>query len=186
MEDTQIIDLYYARDEQAITETDGKYGGFCRTLAMNILSQRQDAEECVNDTWLHAWNAMPPERPLRLKSWLGRVVRNLSLDRWRHQHAAKRFAGMEVLLSELEDCVPERGADPARAAEAAELSACINRWLRALPETERRLFLLRYWYGYAPRELAQRYGVGAAQITKRLFALRQRLKLRLEQEGVYL
>lgn len=186
MEDTKIIDLYYARDEQAISETDAKYGRFCLSLAKNILTLQTDAEECVNDTYLHAWNAMPPERPLRLKSWLGRVVRNLSLDRWRREHAAKRHAGMEVLLSELEDCVPDRGADPVQATEADELTQCISRWLRALPAAERNLFLLRYWYGFAPRELAQRNGTGATQVTKRLFALRQKLKAHLEQEGVAL
>ena len=115
MEDTQIIDLYFARDERAIEETDAKYGRFCLTLAKNILTLPSDAEECVNDTYLHAWNAMPPERPRLLKGWLGRVVRNLSLDRWRHAHAAKRYAGMDVLLSELDDCVPDHNADPALA-----------------------------------------------------------------------
>ena len=186
MEDTQIIDLFFAREERAIAETDAKYGRFCLSLAKNILTLQSDAEECVSDTYLHAWNAMPPERPLRLKSWLGRVVRNLSLDRWRREHAAKRYAGMDVLLSELNDCVPDHGADPMKAIEASELSEIISRWLRALPAAERNLFLLRYWYGLAPKELAQRYGAGAAQITKRLFTLRQRLKAQLEQEGVIL
>ena len=186
MEDTQIIDLYFARDERAINETDAKYGRFCLTLAKNILTQPLDAEECVSDTYLHAWNAMPPERPRVLKGWLGRVVRNLSLDRWRRSHAAKRYAGMDVLLSELDDCVPDRGADPAQAAEAAELTEILSRWLSALPAADRNLFLLRYWYGLAPKELSARYGTGAGQITKRLFALRQKLKAHLEAEGVIL
>lgn len=186
MEDTQIIDLYFARDERAISETDAKYGGYCRTLARNILVLAEDSEECVNDTYLHAWNAMPPERPRLLKSWLGRIVRNLSLDRWRHDHAAKRYDGMDLLLSELDDCVPEHGSDPAQAAETAELIQIISQWLRALPTADRSLFLLRYWYGFAPKELAARYGTGARQITKRLFVLRQKLKAQLEQEGVTL
>ncbi len=186
MEDTQIIDLYFARDERAIEETDAKYGRFCLTLAKSILTLPSDAEECVSDTYLHAWNAMPPERPRLLKGWLGRVVRNLSLDRWRRSHAAKRYAGMDVLLSELDDCVPDHNADPARAAEAAELTEIISRWLRALPAAERNLFLLRYWYGLAPKELAARYGTGAGQITKRLYTLRQKLKAHLEAEGVIL
>lgn len=186
MEDTQIIDLYFARDERAIEETDAKYGRFCLTLAKNILTQPSDAEECVNDTYLHAWNAMPPERPRLLKGWLGRVVRNLSLDRWRREHAAKRYAGMDVLLSELDDCVPDRGSDPLKAIEAAELTAIISRWLRSLTAAERNLFLLRYWYGLAPKELSPRFGTGAGQITKRLFTLRRKLKAQLEQEGVIL
>ena len=186
MEDTQIIDLYFARDERAIRETDAKYGRFCLAVASNILTLPSDAEECVNDTYLHAWNAMPPERPRILKGWLGRVVRNLSLDRWRHAHAAKRYAGMDVLLSELDDCVPDHGADPVKAIEAAELSEMISRWLRTLSAADRNLFLLRYWYGFAPKELAHRYGTGAKQITKQLFTLRQKLKAQLEQEGISL
>ena len=182
MEDTQIIDLYFARDERAIAETDGKYGGFCRTLARNILTLRQDAEEVVNDTYLRAWNAMPPERPARLKSWLGRIVRNLSLDRWRHDHASKRYAGLDVLLSELDDCVPG-GSDPDRLAEADEMAECISRWLRALPEDDRGLFLRRYWYGDSVKELAARAGTTAPRMTNRLYRLRQRLREELEQGG---
>ena len=186
MTDAEIVKLYQDGDEAAIKATAARYQTMLMRVAMQILNDREDAEECVNDTYLHAWNAMPPERPRLLKGWLGRVVRNLSLDRWRHAHAAKRYAGMDVLLSELDDCVPDHGSDPMKAIEASELSEIISRWLRALPAAERNLFLLRYWYGLAPKELAQRYGAGAAQITKRLFTLRQRLKAQLEQEGVIL
>ena len=183
MDDQAIIDLYHARSEHAISETDRKYGAFCRAVAENILSQPLDAEECVNDTYLHAWNAMPPERPVRLQSWLGRVVRNLSLDRWRRSRAAKRYAGMDMLLSELDDCVPDRHT-PEAAAEAEALSASISDWLRTLSAQDRGLFLRRYWYGFAPRELAQRCGTSAGQITKRLYTLRLQLKEHLEQEGI--
>ena len=107
MEDNQIIDLYWARDQRAIDETSGKYGGFLLQLAWNILRSHADAEECVNDTYLHTWNAIPPARPSALKLWLGRIARNLSLDRWKWTRAQKRGgAGMEVLLGELDDCVP--------------------------------------------------------------------------------
>ena len=183
MEDAQIIDLYFSRDEQAIVETDGKYGGYCRTLAGNILTLRQDAEEVVNDTWLHAWNAMPPERPLRLKSWLGRIVRNLALDRWRRDHAAKRLSGMDVMLSELDDCVPDRVSVEA-AYDARELGDGVNDWLRSLPEDDRALFLQRYWYGEAVNALAAQTGRTAQQTAKRLYTLRQKLKAYLEQEGI--
>ena len=106
MTDEAIIQLYFDRDEQAIAESDGKYGGFCRDLADNILRNREDAEECVNDTWLTAWNRIPPTRPERLKAFFGRITRDLSIDRWRHDRAQKRYDGAELLLSELEDCVP--------------------------------------------------------------------------------
>ena len=106
MEDQQIIELYWARSEQAIRESETKYGAFCLSIARNILAQEQDAEECVNDTWLRAWNAMPPQRPGSLGAYLARITRNLSIDRWRSRRSQKRGAGMEALVLELEDCVP--------------------------------------------------------------------------------
>lgn len=183
MEDLQIINLYFARDERAIAETDSKYGAFCRSLAENLLSVRQDAEECVNDTYLRAWNAMPPERPARLKSWLGRVVRNLSIDRFRRERAGKRYAGMELLLSELEDCVPD-SKTPEQMLEAKALGESISRWLRTLSEPDRTLFLRRYWYGKPLNELAAQAGIPANRLAKRMFGLRQKLKAYLEQEGI--
>lgn len=182
MDDQAIIALYHARDERAIAETDAKYGVFCRTLARNILTQPLDAEECVNDTWLRAWNAMPPERPARLKSWLGRIVRNLSLDRWRHSRAAKRGAGLDILLSELEDCVPV-GETPEAAVEAAELGESISRWLRTRSADDRGLFLRRYWYGEGVQTLAVQAGISPQRVSKRLCTMRQALKAHLEQEG---
>ena len=108
MEDTEIIDLYWQRDQRAIDETHGKYGGFLAGIAWNILRSHSDAEECVNDTYLRTWNAIPPARPSAFRAWLGRIVRNLSLDRWKQSRTAKRGGdGMEVLLGELDDCVPE-------------------------------------------------------------------------------
>ena len=107
MEDSAIIDLYWAREERALSETDTKYGGYCRSIAHNILKNREDSEECVSDTWLHAWNAMPPQRPSILSSFLGRITRNLSFTRWEAARAQKRGGGQtEVLLSELADCLP--------------------------------------------------------------------------------
>ncbi len=110
MEDPQIVELYWQRDETAIAETDAEYGGFCRRIAQNLLGIREDAEECVNDVYGEAWSSMPTERPEKLRAWLGRVVRNISIDRWRQNHAQKRYAGMESLLSELDECVPAHHA----------------------------------------------------------------------------
>ena len=109
MDDHKIIDLYWARSQQAIAESDRKYGTYCRTIARNILPRLEDAEECVNDTWLRAWNAMPPQRPSVLQAFFGKLTRNLSLDRWRREHAAKRGGSqIELALDELEDCLAAR------------------------------------------------------------------------------
>lgn len=106
MDDLAIVDLYHRRNEQAIVESDKKYGALCRSIALRLLGLREDMEECVNDTWLAAWNRMPPDRPEALGAFLGRLTRNLSISRWRRDHAQKRYRGIEILLSELEDCVP--------------------------------------------------------------------------------
>ena len=185
MEDAQIVSLYWARCEDAIRETDAKYGAFCRTLAGNILSSREDAEECVNDTWHHAWNAMPEERPSLLRAWLGKVVRNLALDRWRSSRAQKRYDGMELLLSELEDCVPARETVE-ESVEAAELGRIISAWLAALPEDDAALFVRRYWNGDALNALAKEQGVAAAKLAQKMYRLRLSLKTTLEQEGIAL
>ena len=185
MEDAQIVSLYWARSEDAIRETDAKYGAFCRALAGNILGSREDAEECVNDTWHHAWNAMPEERPSLLRAWLGRVVRNLAIDRWRGSRAQKRYDGMELLLSELEDCVPARETVEERI-EAAELGRVISAWLAALPEDDAALFVRRYWNGDALNALARERGVASAKLAQRMYRLRLSLKTTLEREEIAL
>ena len=146
MEDSAIIDLYWAREERALSETDAKYGGYCRSIAHNILKNREDSEECVSDTWLHAWNAMPLQRPSILSSFLGRITRNLSFDRCRRQNAEKRGGGsLPLALDELSECVPAPGRVE-QALEARELAEAIDRFLRTLPERECSIFLRRYWY----------------------------------------
>ena len=136
MEDSAIIDLYWAREERALSETDTKYGGYCRSIAHNILRNREDTEECVSDTWLHAWNAMPPQRPSILSSFLGRITRNLSFDRCRRQNAEKRGGGaLPLALDELSECVPAPGRVE-HALEERELAEAIDRFLRTLPERE--------------------------------------------------
>ena len=140
MEDSAIIDLYWAREERALSETDAKYGGYCRSIAHNILKNREDSEECVSDTWLHAWNAMPPQRPSILSSFLGRITRNLSFDRCRRQNAEKRGGGsLPLALDELSECVPAPGRVE-QALEARELAEAIDRFLRTLPERECSIF----------------------------------------------
>ncbi len=181
MEDSEIITLYHKRDESAIAETDRKHGGFCRRLAGNILTSREDAEECVNDTWLAAWNSMPPEWPDSLKAFLGRIVRNLAISRYRRNRAAKRYSGIEIMLSELGECVPESCAE--LEVGRGELAEAISGWLSGLEPEDRRLFVRRYWYGESAAELAKERGETANKMVKRMQRLRNSLRKRLEEEG---
>ena len=182
MDDSQIVALYWERSERAIAETEQKYGGFCRSVARNLLSSREDAEEVVNDAYHAAWNAMPSERPTKLGMWLGRVVRNRAVDRWRRDHRQKRFAGMETLLSELDDCVPARETTE-QAADAAALGRAIDAWLRTLPQEDTALFLRRYWNGEALAALAKEFDETPNSLAQRMRRLRLRLKRALEEEG---
>lgn len=182
MEDAAIVALYWSRDEAAIAETDKKYGPYCRAIAQNILSVREDAEECVSDSYHHAWNAMPPQRPDRLPPFLGRIVRNLSISRWRKERAQKRYAGLESLLSGLEECLPAP-QDVERAVEGRELTRRVEVWLESLSRDDRAVFLRRYWYGQEVQALAKAWGVSPNQMAKRLQRLRKSLKRDLEQEG---
>lgn len=185
MEDSRIIELFWHRDEAAITETNEKYGKFCHSIAYNILSVHEDAEECVNDTWHKTWEAIPPERPNAFRAWLGRIVRNLSLDRWRKNRAKKRYDGMDVLLSELDDCIPSKVSVECQV-EDKELPIIIDKWLDTLSKQERILFVRRYWNGDAVKELAFEIGVTPNKMAKNLYNLRLSLKSMLEKEGVYL
>lgn len=182
MEDREIIRLYFAREETAISETAGKYGAFWHGIAQNILSVDADADECVNDTYLRAWNSIPPQKPEKLGAWLGKVVRNIALDLWKKNHRRKRYAGMEQLLDELEDCIPSPSTVE-RQIEEQELTGIINTWLTSLPPKDRVLFLRRYWNGEAVHTLARENGTTPANTAKKLYRLRQSLKTLLEKEG---
>ena len=184
MEDSAIIDLYWAREERALSETDTKYGGYCRSIAHNILRNREDTEECVSDTWLHAWNAMPPHRPERLSGFLGKLTRRISLKRWEAARAKKRFGDETALaLEELSQCVDGSG-DVQRELEATELAARINDFVLALPQAERRVFLCRYWYLDSVAEIAIRFGFSTSKVKSMLYRIRQQLRQTLEQEGL--
>lgn len=183
MDDLAIVELYHRREERAIAESDKKYGPMCRSIALRLLGVREDAEECVNDTWHAAWNTMPPERPQALGAFLGRITRNLSVSRWRRQHAQKRYEGMEVLLSELEDCVPAPGTVEEEL-DRRQLARLISDWLDGLEDADRRLFIRRYWYGDEVKALAQSRGEGANALSQRLLRLRRALRAFLGSEGV--
>lgn len=185
MEDQQIIELYFRRDELALTETAKKYGIFCLRIAMNVLTVKEDAEECVNDTYHTAWNQIPPTKPDSFKAFLGRIVRNCSISKYRALHAKKRFNGLEIMLSELNDCVPA-AEDVEQAVEAKELTGYINTWLESLKTEDRVLFVRRYWHGDEVRDLAKQCGIPATQMTQKLLRLRRRLKVFLTEKGVVL
>ncbi len=187
MDDKTIIELYWSRNEQAIAETDTKYGSFLQRLALNILSLVQDAEECVNDTYHAAWNKMPPEEPLSLRAFLGRIVRNLSISRFRSNHAEKRYNGMELMLSELEECIPAKESVEEiveHKLEAEQLTAELEDWLSGLSKEESALFLRRYWYGEAIKDLAKEWGTTPNLLAQRMLRLRKKLKAHLEAHEI--
>lgn len=182
MEDSQIIDLYFQRDETAITETDKKYGGLCRSIALNILTSHADAEECISDTYLKAWDSIPPLYPQSFAAWLGRVVRNNAINLWNKNHRQKRHSDMTKLLNELEDCLPSP-INVEQILEGEELSNTLNKWLGCLQKNDRVLFVLRYWYGKTVKDLAKSQGTTPRKLAKHLYNLRQNLKQFLEKEG---
>jgi len=184
MEDHQIVELYWARSERAIPETADKYGRYCYTIACHILHSREDSEECVNDTYLHAWNAMPPQRPNKLSAFLGRITRNLSLNRWDKYSAEKRGAGQVFLsLDELQECIPA----PDRAEQIVDdiaLADILNRFLASLSAENRKIFMRRYWYFSSVKEIAEDYRFSESKVKMSLLRSRARLKLLLEKEGI--
>lgn len=185
MEDSQIIELYWNRNEAAILETRHKYGNFCYGIAKNILSIHEDAEECVNDTYQQVWQSIPPQRPDKFRPWLGKVIRNIALNLWKKNHRQKRYAGMTELFGELEDCIPAPKTVE-REIEETELSAFISTWLRSLESEECALFVRRYWNGEALQDLAAEYDISPGKLAQRMFRLRNNLKIALEEEGVSL
>lgn len=186
MKDAEILELYWARDERAITETQSAYGSYCYSIAWHILYNREDSDECVNDTWLRAWKAIPPGRPGRFSLFLGTITRNLSLDRWKERRTMKRGGGeMTVALDELAECVPDTHSTE-DAVAAAELERLINAFLHTLPEKDCNVFLRRYWYVEEYGEIAKRYGMNLNTVKTSLFRTRNKLKEYLEKEGIVL
>jgi RNA polymerase sigma-70 factor (ECF subfamily) len=184
MEDSQIITLYWQRDEAAIAESSRKYGIYCRTVADNILHCPQDAEECVNDTWLRAWNAMPPEKPSVLRLFFARITRNLSLSCWRRKHADKRGGGeMPLLLEELGDCV-SNGDSVFEEYAKKTLAEALQQFLWALPMRDRTIFLKRYFYAMSVSDIARQMGMTENNVSKVLSRTREKLKHSLEVEDV--
>lgn len=183
MDDSAIIDLYFDRSETAISETEKKYGPYCYSIAYNILTNQEDAEESVSDTYMAAWNAMPPRRPSILSTFLGKITRHLSIDRWRSRNAYKRGGGEMVLaLEELEDCIAG-GEDVEKTLERKELARLFNGFLSGLPETERCVFLCRYWYLDSIADLEIRFGFSQSKLKSMLHRTRGKLRAELQKGG---
>ncbi len=184
MKDTELIDLYFERNEQAIVVTQEKYGNYCHSIAFNILYDKGDTEECLNDTWLRAWNSIPPQRPNKLQLFLGKITRNLALDRYKARHAAKRGGGcVEVALDELAECLAAEDTVE-DLTMAAELERSIHSFLEKLPARECNVFLRRYWYMEDYQTIADKYHMKLNTVKTLLFRTRCKLKEHLEQEGI--
>ncbi len=183
MEDTAIIDLYWSRSENAISETANKYGNFCYSIAYNVLGSREDSQECVNDTYLAAWERMPPERPGCLSAFLAKITRNLSISRWRKQSAAKRGGGEVVLaLEELNECAAE-GQNVESIYLYKETIQVFKEFLKMLSQTERSVFLRRYFFLDSIANIARDFGFSQSKVKSMLMRTRNKLRLCLEKEG---
>lgn len=187
MGDEAIVALYWARSEEAIRFSEQKYGGYCGRIAGNILMNREDSEECVSDTWLRAWNAIPPQRPEFLRAFFGRITRNLALNLLEKRHAEKR-GGAAGQYAEALDELAEIIADerPVDAEERIVLHQVMERFLAELKAEDRKIFVRRYWYFSAVREIAEQFGVGESKVKMTLLRARERLRAMLTEEGIVL
>lgn len=186
MEDKQIIDLFWNRSQNAISETAKKYEKYCYYIAFNILHSREDSEECVNDTYLKAWENIPPQRPEKLSVFLGKITRNLSINRFKHKTAKKRGEGQYVIaLEELQECIPSMTSVEKDMEEKA-LVDVFNRFLEGLPIEKRKIFMRRYWYFSQVKDIASEYSMSESKVKMSLMRTRGELKEFLEKEGVVL
>lgn len=183
MDDKYIVELFFMREELALELTASKYGAYCRSIAYNILASREDAEECVNDTYLAAWNAIPPHRPTMLSTFLGKITRRICTDRLRSKGAQKRGTGeLDLIFDELEDCIPDQNT-PDSEFERSDLKRIINEFLGSLRDTERKIFLCRYWYAEPIASICKSFGFSDSRVKSILFRTRKKLKDRLIKEG---
>lgn len=183
MDDINIINMFFERNEGAIKETSAKYGSLIRFIAFNITGDESETEECENDTYLKLWNSIPPERPQYFRAYIGTLVRNCALSIYRKNSASKRNCGMTVLLDELEECIPS-SFNTEEEYFGKALSEILNNWLKNLSEENRVVFIKRYWYGCSVKDIAEKASCSPSKISSLLFSLRKQLKKELEKEGV--
>ncbi len=185
MDDNRIVDLFWQRSENAIQETASKYGKYCYAIAYNILYNAEDADESVNDTYHGAWNSMPPHKPSILSTFLGKITRRISLNKWRDKKRDKRGGGETALaLDELADCLPSDN-DVGRDIETAELAQSIDGFIESLPQIERKVFVCRYWYIDPLSAICKQFGYSESKVKSMLYRTRGKLKLHLERNGFY-
>ena len=184
MDDQAIMDLYFDRNEDAIIQTDKKYGRYCHAIAYNILTNREDAQESVNDTYMRAWITIPPRRPAVLCTFLGKITRNISIDRWRERSASRRGGGeLPLALEELEDCITGF-QNVEMEYERKELVKAYLRFLEKLPIIERRVFLCRYWYVESVENIAEKFGFSQSKVKSMLHRTRAKLRNQFVKEGL--
>ena len=183
MDDQEIVRLYWDRSEQAIAESSNKYGAYCNSIARNILNNRADAEECVNDTWFQAWNSIPPHKPSILSAFFGKITRNLAFDCYKKQHREKRGGyNIDLVLDELAEVVSGKD-DPEQKVVEKELKEEINRFLQRLPKEKRYMFILRYWYADSIPSIAGRFQVSRDNVSVTLNRIRKQLRAYLAERG---
>lgn len=184
MDDRNIIDLYWQRSERAITETDLKYGKYCRYISSSILDSDTEAEECVNDTYMQAWSVIPPNRPERLMAFLGKITRNISINRLLKNRAKKRYSSQNLIIDELSEIIPDPNANESTMMDDITIKDSINRFLSGLGYTNRIIFVRRYWYMSSISEISGDLGISQSNVKITLFRLRKQLKAHLNKEGI--
>lgn len=182
MLDDEILNLYFSRSEDAITETETKYGKLCRKIIWGILADKRDSEECINDTWMALWNAIPPQKPNPFKAYVCRVAKNQALKKLEYNHAEKRHSEWEASLDELSECV-NAAVNVEKEVEQKEIESAINQFLDKLSHEKRILFIRRYWFLHPVKEIARDYRISEKTASMRLARIRKQLKKFLEQEG---
>ena len=184
MDDLEIIELYFCRDEKALTETAHKYGNYCYTVAFSVLNSMEDSKETVNDTYFELWNNIPPERPTFLSAFIGKITRSLAIGRWRKNTAVKRGGGeFEVTLDELSECISDN-TNVEKIVEGKLVVSTINEFLKKLPDTERNVFICRYWYADSVKSVAKQFGFSESKVKSMLMRTRTKLKQKLAEEGL--
>ena len=183
MNDSQIVNMYWERNEKAVEETQKKYGSFCYSVAYSILCNEEDAKESVNDTYLDAWNSIPPHKPSVLSAFLGKITRRISIDKWRNKNAARRGGGQITdTLDELAECIPDSNGIEKQLEEKA-LNETINSFIKSLPEKEQKIFICRYWYLDSIKSISEQFGFSQSKVTSMLFRIREKLRKILMEEG---
>ncbi len=184
MTDKEIIELYWIRSENAISETDSKYGAYCRSISYNILSDSRDVEECVDDTYLNTWNAIPPRRPNILMAFLGKIIRNVSINLYKKNSAQKRKGNIMGVIDELDECVPDSRNTVDGMADRHLITECIESFLAKQPEVNADIFVRRYWYMDSIPKISTDFRMSQSKVTSILFRMRKGLKAELEEMGV--